>query len=170
MGTCAEFTYDKNNESFDDFIEKLVESIPSEWSEYKGIKLIYHGMIITEENFYQVPNKGILMAICTKMTNAEQAKVRDSVKVEAIEVVSEEGREPEPESESEMEIVHPSEFSWGTSQYNPSAQPPPGELGGSSASVSASVSDVDDNSCINLPMGECKYDFNMAYAASLTFL
>lgn len=166
MGTEAEFTYDKNNESFDDFVEKLVESIPFEWSEYKGVELIYRGIIINEENFYQVPNKGILMAICTKMTNVEQAKARAEATAEV--VFEEEVREPE------MEIVHvhPSEFPWGESQYNPSAQPPPGELGGSSSSSSSSVpvSDVEDNSSINLPMGERKYDFNMAYAAGLTFL
>ena len=66
FGTDHEFNYDDSYESFEDFQNKLIESIPNEWNEYKGIKLVYSGSIINKDNFYIVPDKGVLIAICTK--------------------------------------------------------------------------------------------------------
>lgn len=82
FGTDHEFNYDDSCESFEDFQNKLIESIPNEWNEYKGIKLVYSGSIINKDNFYIVPDKGVLIAICTKTREQSTQQQQNAISVE----------------------------------------------------------------------------------------
>jgi hypothetical protein len=82
FGTDNEFNYDDSYESFEDFQNKLIESIPNEWNEYKGIKLVYSGSIINKDNFYIVPDKGVLIAICTKTREQSTQQQQNANSVE----------------------------------------------------------------------------------------
>ena len=66
INTEQQFQYDPLNESFEDFQNKVIESIPVEWSEYKGVKFIFAGVVINKNNFYMVSDKSVLMAVFTK--------------------------------------------------------------------------------------------------------
>ena len=66
MNTEQQFTYNSSNETFEDFQNKVIESIPHEWSEYKGVKFIFAGVVINRNNFHTVPDKSVLMTVCTK--------------------------------------------------------------------------------------------------------